>query len=320
MTMENKKLGLKIIPSQLPSLSHLAPYSTWMRRDRYLSKASRSMFNINRRTRTVKALMTVNSRLKELYPESEELFDIVLICKQPPVPVRLFNSINHHGLTINSFCMTGGRSPFVFLKAYMTNLYLSKDSKKVKEAIKEGIAAATMGNPDMKNQLSDIQLKVAFDGDGVLFSDESEIIFKEHGLDAFSENEKRLVNEPLEQGPFKCFLEALVKLQRKFPADKPCPIRTYLVTARSGEDSSGTRVRETLRSWGLEIDEFRFLAGKPKGTVLQEIQPHIFFDDQMSHIKGAEKLGTISAHVPYGICSFGKYHKSKLNEKPAKDK
>uniref|UniRef100_A0A4W5PCQ8 5'-nucleotidase, cytosolic IB b n=1 Tax=Hucho hucho TaxID=62062 RepID=A0A4W5PCQ8_9TELE len=223
-------------------------------------------------------------------------------------------------LTIERFCMTGGKSPIGYLKAYMTNLYLSKDGEKVTEAIEEGIAAATMfACGDVENQLSDTQLKVAFDGDAVLFSDESEIIVKQHGLDTFFEHEKEFENKPLAQGPLKCFLEALGKLQRKFYAKNErmtCPIRTYLVTARSAA-SSGARVLKTLRSWGLEIDEALFLAGAPKGPLLQKIRPHIFFDDQMFHIEGAKELGTIAAHVPYGIGQ--KYHKGELIEQTVKD-
>lgn len=267
----------------------------------------------------VKALMNVNSRLRELYPDSEELFDIVLMTNNhAQVGVRLINSINHYELTIERFCMTGGQSPIGYLKAYMTNLYLSKDSEKVTEAIEEGIAAATMFMPSTEIHLSDTQLRVAFDGDAVLFSDESEIIVKQHGLDTFFEHEKQYENKPLAQGPLKCFLEALGKLQRKFYAKNErmnCPIRTFLVTARSAA-SSGARVLKTLRSWGLEIDEALFLAGAPKGPLLQKIRPHIFFDDQMFHIEGAKELGTISAHVPYGIGQ--KYHKGKLIERPAK--
>ncbi|KAJ8377738.1 hypothetical protein AAFF_G00254110 [Aldrovandia affinis] len=268
----------------------------------------------------VKALMTVNARLRELYPDSEELFDIVLMTNNhAQVGVRLINSINHYDLTVERFCMTGGKSPIGYLKAYMTNLYLSKDSEKVQEAIEEGIAAATMFTQDSDNQLSDTQLRVAFDGDAVLFSDESEIIVKKHGLDTFFEHEKEFENKPLAQGPLKGFLEALGKLQRKFYAKNQrmnCPIRTFLVTARSAA-SSGARVLKTLRSWGLEVDEALFLAGAPKGPLLEKIRPHIFFDDQMFHIQGAQELGTIAAHVPYGIGQ--KYHKGKLIEQsPAK--
>uniref|UniRef100_A0A8C6TUQ0 5'-nucleotidase, cytosolic IB b n=1 Tax=Neogobius melanostomus TaxID=47308 RepID=A0A8C6TUQ0_9GOBI len=267
----------------------------------------------------VKALMNVNDRLRQLYPGEEELFDIVLMTNNhAQVGVRLINSINHYDLAIERFCMTGGRSPIGYLKAYMTNLYLSKDAEKVTEAIEEGIAAATMFMQDMQSQLSETQLRVAFDGDAVLFSDESEIIVKQKGLDEFFKHEKAFENLPLAQGPLKCFLEALGKLQRKFYAKNErlnCPIRTYLVTARSAA-SSGARVLKTLRSWGLEIDEALFLAGAPKGPLLQKIKPHIYFDDQMFHIEGAREMGTISAHVPYGIGQ--KYNKGKLIETPAK--
>lgn len=105
------------------------------------------------------------------------------------------------------------------------------------------------------------------------------------------------------QGPLKGFLEALGKLQKKF-YDKgrrmDCPIRTYLVTARSAA-SSGTRALKTLRSWGLEIDEALFLGGAPKGPMLEKIRPHIFFDDQMRHVEGAAEMGTVACHVPYGV-------------------
>ncbi|XP_019737995.1 cytosolic 5'-nucleotidase 1A-like [Hippocampus comes] len=268
----------------------------------------------------VKALMTVNARLRELYPDSEELFDIVLMTNNhAQVGVRLINSINHYDLTIERFCMTGGKSPIGYLKAYMTNLYLSKNAEKVTEAIDEGIAAATMFMPETENELCDNQLRVAFDGDAVLFSDESEIIVKQSGLDSFFEHEKKFENKPLAQGPLKCFLEALGKLQRKFYTKNErldCPIRTFLVTARSAA-SSGARVLKTLRSWGLEVDEALFLAGAPKGPLLQKIKPHIYFDDQMFHIEGAKELGTISAHVPYGIGQ--KYHRGKLIEQPKKE-
>ncbi|XP_056437737.1 cytosolic 5'-nucleotidase 1A-like [Gadus chalcogrammus] len=268
----------------------------------------------------IKAVMNVNSRLRKLYPDSEELFDVVLMTNNhAQVGVRLINSINHHGLHIERFCMTGGQSPIGYLKAYMTNIYLSKDAEKVTEAIQEGIAAATMFTQASQNELSDTQLRVAFDGDAVLFSDESEVIVKQGGLDVFFEHEKKYENKPLAQGPLKCFLEALGKLQRKFYAKNErlnCPIRTYLVTARSAA-SSGARVLKTLRSWGLEIDEALFLAGAPKGPQLQKIKPHIYFDDQMFHIEGAKEMGTISAHVPYGIGQ--KYNKGKLIELPAKE-
>ncbi|KAF7662986.1 hypothetical protein LDENG_00222250 [Lucifuga dentata] len=252
----------------------------------------------------IKALEAVNARLRELYPESEELFDVVLVTNNHAyVGLRLISTINHYQLFIERFCMTGGNSPIGYLKAYHTNLYLSSDPVKVREALEEGIAAATMFCPEKITEVSDSQLRVAFDGDAVLFSDESEQIFKAHGLDKFFEHEKEHENMPLDHGPLKGFLEALGKLQMKFYAKgqrMDCPIRTYLVTARSAA-SSGTRALKTLRSWGLEIDEALFLAGAPKGPMLEKIRPHIFFDDQMFHVEGAAELGTVACHVPYGI-------------------
>ncbi|XP_076798238.1 cytosolic 5'-nucleotidase 1B isoform X2 [Arvicanthis niloticus] len=254
--------------------------------------------------RFVKALQHVNSRLRDLYPDEQDLFDIVLMTNNhAQVGVRLINSVNHYGLLIDRFCLTGGKSPIGYLKAYLTNLYLSADSEKVQEAIKEGIASATMFDGAKDMAYCDTQLRVAFDGDAVLFSDESEHIAKDHGLDKFFQHETLFENKPLAQGPLKGFLEDLGKLQKKFYAKDErllCPIRTYLVTARSAA-SSGARVLKTLRRWGLEIDEALFLAGAPKGPILVKIRPHIFFDDQMFHIESAQKFGTITAHVPYGI-------------------
>uniref|UniRef100_A0A9L0IVF2 5'-nucleotidase, cytosolic IB n=1 Tax=Equus asinus TaxID=9793 RepID=A0A9L0IVF2_EQUAS len=254
--------------------------------------------------RFVKALQHVNCRLRELYPDEQDLFDIVLMTNNhAQVGVRLINSVNHYGLLIDRFCLTGGKSPIGYLKAYLTNLYLSADSEKVQEAIQEGIASATMFDGAKDIAYCDTQLRVAFDGDAVLFSDESDHIAKEHGLDKFFQHEALFENKPLAQGPLKGFLEDLGRLQKKFYAKDErllCPIRTYLVTARSAA-SSGARVLKTLRRWGLEIDEALFLAGAPKGPILVKIRPHIFFDDQMFHIQGAQKFGTVTAHVPYGI-------------------
>lgn len=252
----------------------------------------------------VKALEAVNAQLRQLYPQSEELFDIVLVTyNHAHVGVRYINTINHYNLFIERFCMTGGGSPIGYLKAWQTDLYLSANADKVREALDEGIAAATMFMPEKLTEVSESQLRVAFDGDAVLFSDESERIFKAHGLDKFFEHEKDNEDILLDHGPLKGFLEALGKLQKKFYAKGrrlDCPIRTFLVTARSAA-SSGIRVLKTLRAWGLEIDEALFMAGAPKGPMLEKIRPHIFFDDQMFHVERAAEMGTIAAHVPYGI-------------------
>uniref|UniRef100_A0AC11BYX9 5'-nucleotidase, cytosolic IB n=3 Tax=Ovis TaxID=9935 RepID=A0AC11BYX9_SHEEP len=254
--------------------------------------------------RFVKALQHVNCRLRELYPDEQDLFDIVLMTNNhAQVGVRLINSVNHYGLLIDRFCLTGGKSPIGYLKAYLTNLYVSADSEKVLEAIQEGIASATMYDSAKDVAYCDTQLRVVFDGDAVLFCEEPEHGTKDHGPDKCFQHEAVADNKPLGQGPLKGFMEDLGRLQKKFYAKDErlcCPIRTYLVTARSAA-SSGARVLKTLRRWGLEIDEALFLAGAPKGPILAKIRPHLFFDDHMFHIEGAQKYGTTTTHVPYGI-------------------
>ncbi|KAF6105873.1 retinol dehydrogenase 14 [Phyllostomus discolor] len=254
--------------------------------------------------RFIKALQHVNTRLHDLYPDEQDLFDIVLMTNNhAQVGVRLINSVNHYGLLIDRFCLTGGKSPVGYLKSYLTNLYLSSDAEKVQEAIKEGIAAATMFDGAKDISYCETQLRVAFDGDSVLFCEESEHITKDRGLDKYFQHDPVFDNKSLAQGSLKSFLEDLGRLQKKFYAKDQrlcCPIRTYLVTARSAA-SSGARVLKTLRRWGLEIDEALFLAGAPKNPILVKIRPHIFFDDHMFHIEGAQKFGTITSHVPKSL-------------------
>ncbi|XP_043112136.1 cytosolic 5'-nucleotidase 1A-like [Puntigrus tetrazona] len=163
-----------------------------------------------------------------------------------------------------------------------------------------GFGAATMFQRDYQKQ-SDEMLRVAFDGDGVLFSDESERVYKEKGLEGFFQNECTKEGTSLPMGPLAKFCEALAHLNKKFrKAPSPSPIRTYLVTSRS-TGSPGIRALKTLQENNLEIDEAFFLSGAHKGPVLQALKPHIFFDDQMQHVNGALEKGVISAHVPYGV-------------------
>ncbi|PNI72669.1 NT5C1B-RDH14 isoform 1, partial [Pan troglodytes] len=150
--------------------------------------------------RFVKALQYVNARLRDLYPDEQDLFDIVLMTNNhAQVGVRLINSVNHYGLLIDRFCLTGGKNPIGYLKAYLTNLYIAADSEKVQEAIQEGIASATMFDGAKDMAYCDTQLRVAFDGDAVLFSDESEHFTKEHGLDKFFQYDTLCESKPLAQ-------------------------------------------------------------------------------------------------------------------------
>ncbi|KAL7992112.1 hypothetical protein Chor_016368 [Crotalus horridus] len=146
------------------------------------------------------------------------------------------------------------------------------------------------------------QLRIVFDGDAVLFSDETDRVFHEKGLEEAVEYEKIMETVPMGEGPLKAFALHLGKMRKKF-GQEDSPIRIYLVTARSGCDM-GIRIIKTLREWGLSTDEAFFMAGAPKGPILSKIQPHIFFDDNFHNIKGAQDVGIPSALVPYG-CQTG---------------
>jgi len=251
----------------------------------------------------VKALQVVNAELKVHYPETQELFKVLLINHKSSDSVRLNETIKIQGLEELITPLFMEREHLLSeLKKNKPHLYLSaKPGFEVQEALKEGIAAAIMGNPETIAEVSETQLRVVFDGDAVLFSDESQRVFSKGKLTAYLEHEKKNVDVPMNQGPFRGFLEVLERLQRKFHNKGlivNCPIRTYLVTSRDA-GCAGYRALNTLHSWGLEIDEAVFLGGSPKGPVLERIRPHIFFDDQGGHIKKALKFGIVACHVQY---------------------
>ncbi|XP_078069697.1 cytosolic 5'-nucleotidase 1A-like [Mustelus asterias] len=231
----------------------------------------------------MKALETVNFRLHELYPGSDETFDIVLMTNNhAQVGVRLINSINHYGLSIERFCMTGGTSPINYLKAYHTNLYLSSDPMKVANALSEGIAAATMCHLDKDTQLSEKQLRVAFDGDSFIQQEQdNKKGMRTSGLfiGNCKESEDRVFPD---NGTLVGFLESLGRLQKKFYAKNErlnCPIRIYLIVKKGGS-TAGLKALKTIRSWGLDVDEAFILNGLPANGLLSKIGPHIYFDEQ----------------------------------------
>lgn len=212
--------------------------------------------------------------------------------------LRIFNTIEHYGLKIERAAFTGGDSPYKYMEAYDADLLLSTNAGDVRKALEQGYAAATILPGSASNRDSG-QLRIAFDGDAVLFGDEAERIFQEHGLEAFSDSERESAGHPLSGGPFKPVLEALHKIQSAYPIDHN-PIRTALVTARSAP--AHKRVVLTLRQWGIRIDEALFLGGRSKGEFLKTFGADIFFDDQHIHIDSA-KAHVASAHVPTGVAN-----------------
>ncbi len=210
--------------------------------------------------------------------------------------LRIFNSIEHHGLGISRAAFTNGLSPHVYIRPFGVNLFLSANDDDVRAALDAGFAAARI-MPSTTSNTDPRQLRIAFDGDAVLFSDAAERLYQEQGLAAFAAAEREQAAEPLAAGPFKPVLEALHRIQAAYPADDN-PIRTALVTARSAP--AHKRVILTLRAWGIRIDEALFLGGRDKGEFLRAFGADIFFDDQRDHCATASGH-VATAHVPHGV-------------------
>lgn len=242
----------------------------------------------------IKALLNIN----ELKGQQGRVEVIIMSRNSADTSLRVFHSIEHYGLDITRAVLASGGSLAPYLNAFNTDLFLSAYEDDVQSAINSGIAAGIIcndGNADY-NVSDDLKkIRIAFDGDAVLFTDESEQIFQKEGLEAFEENEKKNANTPLSQGPFAKFLKTISDLQREFPPEE-VPIRTALVTARNAP--AHERVIRTLRAWNVRIDEAFFLGGISKKDVLEAFGAHIFFDDQAIHTNLASEV-VPSARVPY---------------------
>ena len=229
-------------------------------------------------------------------PDHPRVEIILLSRNSADTGLRIFNSIEHFGLKIERAAFTNGASPWRYMQAFGADLLLSTNAADVRKALQAGYAAATI-LPGSSSGRDSGQLRIAFDGDAVIFSDEAERIYQERGLQAFADSERKAANQPLSGGPFKHMLEALHRIQSAFPIENN-PIRTALVTARSAP--AHKRVVLTLREWGIRIDEALFLGGRSKGEFLKAFGADIFFDDQQVHIDSAQ-AHVASAHVPNGI-------------------
>ena len=240
----------------------------------------------------VKALGRLNS-------EGRQLTELIVMSRNSAeTSLRIFNSIRHYGLSMSRAALTGGAPIAPYLGAFCTDLFLSAEGQDVQEAINANMAAGLICDHDLLEldpEASIDQIRIAFDGDAVLFSDESERIYQAQGLEAFQAHEERLAGRPLPSGPFAKLLKTLSLLQRSFP-DGQVPIRTALVTARSAP--AHERVIRTLRDWNVRIDEAFFLGGVPKDRVLKAFGAHIFFDDQPVHLDPASRQ-VPSARVLY---------------------
>jgi 5'-nucleotidase len=230
-------------------------------------------------------------------PRESPRVQVVILSRNDPVSgMRVFRSCQHYRLPIERGVFTRGESPWRYLRPLDAHLFLSANEADVRGALAAGVPAARVyphsarareGHPH--------EVRIAFDGDAVLFSDEAERVYRREGLDAFQDHEQVHSQTPLAPGPFKPLLEALQRLQHA--GSGTMRIRTALVTARSAP--AHERAIRTLMDWRIEVDEAMFLGGLPKGEFLREFEPDFFFDDQTGHVDSA------AAHVPAGHVAAG---------------
>jgi 5'-nucleotidase len=214
--------------------------------------------------------------------------------------LRISNSIDSYELDITRAAFTGGEPVAKYLNAFEVDLFLSATEEDVEAAVESNVAAGLIYDGPSRNRTDPLeQIRIAFDGDAVLFSKESEMIYQQQGLEAFIEHEKLNAEKPLPEGPFAKLLKTLSFLQfdlTNSTTQKTPPIRTALVTARNSP--AHERVIRTLRTWNVRIDETFFLGGVPKHKILESFSPHIFFDDQHQHCEGAARV-VPTARVPH---------------------
>ncbi|NUO74496.1 MAG: 5'-nucleotidase [Lysobacter sp.] len=238
--------------------------------------------------------------LNEGAPPEAPRVEVILISRNSADSgLRIFNSIAHHGLSIKRAAFSNGAPPFPYIKPFGADLFLSANAEDVRNALSAGVAAATLLPAKAPQQRHD-QLRIAFDGDAVIFDDEGERVSREGGLAAFAKHEREHAGEPLSGGPFRGFLDALHRLQAAFPIGPDAPIRTALVTARSVP--AHERVIRTLRDWGIRLDEALFLGGRAKGPFLEAFGADIFFDDSEHNIVSARDH-VAAGHVPHGVAN-----------------
>jgi len=228
--------------------------------------------------------------------------DVVILSRNDPVSgLRVFRSVKGAGLAIERGVFTRGRAPFSYLEPLKANLFLSANADDVRAALAAGFPAAMVFTQSTTEDPHPDEVRIAFDGDAVLFADEAERVYQAEGLDAFQKHEADHASRPLPPGPFKPLLEALHRLQlAAHHGNVPMRLRTALVTARSSP--AHERAIRTLMDWNIEVDEAMFLGGLAKGEFLRKFEPDFFFDDQTRHVESAS-MHVPSGHVLHGVAN-----------------
>lgn len=249
----------------------------------------------------IKRILSLNDGL----PEPERPVEVILLSRNDPdTGLRVFNSIEHHQLAISRAAFVNGGNPYRYMNSFNASLFLSGSATDVRLAVMRGLPAGRVFPTQFADREADLELRIAFDFDGVVADDAAEAVFQEGGLEAFQTTEREHAAEPHRGGPLVRFFREIARLQgferQRHDRDSTYTprLRTAIVTARNAP--AHKRVVTTLRQWGIEVDEVFFLGGIEKRRILEEFQPHIFFDDNLGHIEGAARA-TPSVHVPFGV-------------------
>lgn len=244
--------------------------------------------------------------LNKAFADNKPVEVILMSRNSPETGLRAFRSIEHYGLDISRASFTSGNSNCQYLPAFNASLFLSANQNDVIEALNAGFAAGRVVNDEVINDdENDKELRIAFDFDGVLADDASEKLYKTDGLECYLTHEHEHANEPLHLGPIGELLRKISYYQRREKFMKKSDstynriIKTYIVTARNAP--AHERVITSLKDWGVEVDEAFFLGGIEKARILEIIRPHIFFDDQMTHLKNLKNVPAV--HIPFGIAN-----------------
>jgi len=245
----------------------------------------------------IKALLHLNRYKKNAEMPLVEV--VVMSRNSPETGIRVLHNIRQRKLSVTRHAFTGGESVVNYLEAFDVDLFLTTNVRDAQKVIDSGSCAVAIVKepPENIDRIPEGQVRLAFDGDAVLFDESSELVYKMEGMEQFYQNEDEKQNIPMEEGPYASFLKKLSKLQERLPFSiEFSPIRIAIVTARNAP--AEMRVIKTLRHWGVYVDEVFFLGGVEKSKVLKAFKPHIFFDDQELHLETAAHY-VPSGKVPY---------------------
>lgn len=242
-------------------------------------------------------------RLNDVFSEEKPVEVVLFSRNSPETGLRVFRTIQHYNLDITRAAFFSGSTPYRYLPAYNVSLFLSAEENNVVAACNEGSAAGKVLPSIVEDNEEDVELRIAFDFDGVIASDEAERIFQAEGMDAFHKHEKASAQTPLEPGllgdlfkKISYFQKMEAKRQVKDPSYKRV-LKTSIVTARNAP--SHERMINTIKSWGVDVNEAFFLGGIDKARILDIMHPHMFFDDQMGHLSNLKNVPAV--HIPFGI-------------------